>query len=241
MARRNFHVRLLSLTLLVLGGMLLPGMNVSAQDAVDPLATRVRFVHAGTDQGKIEIHINGDEVLDEFEYGDVSDWIDFEPGAVRLTITHDRVGFNYSIFDSVYPVLAGNDYQVVISDMLVLSSVIDRSPVADAGARVRVVQGSVDLPPVNVVASGDTVNFGTQLLYSTNSDAVIVPAGTYDVEVRLAGSGDVLLAMPGLVFEADMTYDLVIMGAAGSDDHPLSLLQLSDSTVDFGLVATPSA
>ena len=57
-----------------------------------------------------------------------------------------------------------------------------------------------------------------------------MPAGTYDIEVTLADSGDVALTVPGMVLEGDTTYDLVLMGQPGDEDHPLELRPLSDTT-----------
>ena len=128
--------------------------------AVCGSAGRSRDPDAGSDPAcspdldKVEVHINYDEVVDEFTYGQQSDWIDFTPGAARVTITADRAGFNYAIFDAVYPAPAGNDYYLVITSALVLAGTFDRSPVPDGSARVVVVQGSVALPAVNVTASG---------------------------------------------------------------------------------------
>ena len=137
------------------------------------------------------MHINYEEELDGFEYGTTSDWIDLTPGAVRVTIYADRAGINYAVFDAMYPVPAGNDYSLVITDALVLASAIDQSPVLDGGARVRVVQGSVELPEVNVIATGTDLTFATQLKYARSSDYITVPAGTYDLEVRVAGTDEV--------------------------------------------------
>src|SRR4051812_41389231 len=133
------------------------GMSQASAQSDVVIQTRVQILHASPSLGKVEVHINDKEVLDEFSYGDQSDWIDLDPGSVRVTITADRAGFNYAVFDAVYPVPAGNDYTLVISDALILASAIDRSPALDGLARVQVVQASVDLPAVNVVASGSDV------------------------------------------------------------------------------------
>jgi hypothetical protein len=36
--------------------------------------------------------------------------------------------------------------------------------------------------------------------------------------------------VPGMVLEGDTTYDLVLMGQPGDEDHPLELRPLSDTT-----------
>jgi hypothetical protein len=210
----------------------LAGPRASAQDDASGTSTRVRFLHADTDESKLEVHLNGDEVLDEFTFGSLSDWIDLDPGSVRVTITEDRAGFNYAIFDATYPVPAGNDYLVIISDALVLSSVVDRSPIVGDQARVQIVHASVDLPEVNVIAAGTDTNLASQLSYSQASNYVEVPAGSFDVEVRVASSGETAFTQTGIAVEAGMVYSLVIVGSPDDEDHPLSIIAVDDQTVE---------
>jgi hypothetical protein len=194
--------------------------------------TRVQVLHASPDLGQIEVFINNDEVLDEFTYGEQSDWIEFEPGGARVTITADRAGFNYAVFDAVYPAPAGNDYYLIITDSLVLGGVFDNSPVPDGGARVRIVQASVALPAVNVAATGANVEFATQLSYGRSSEYTVVPAGTYDFDVTLADTGEVALTQPGLVLDGNTAYDLVIIGQPNDEDHPLEIRPLMTTTTE---------
>ena len=217
---------------------LLGPQATAAQDDLS-IQTRAQVLHAAGSLGKVEVHINYDEVADEFTYGQMTDWIDFQPGAARVTITMDRAGFNYAIFDAVYPAPAGNDYYMVISDALVLAGSFDRSPVPDGGARVVVLQGSVALPAVNVTATGDDSEWATQLSYGRTSEAAIVPAGTYDVEVSLAEGGDVAISNPGLVLDPNSTNVLVIMGEPNDSDHPLEIRQLKDTTDERSGTPTP--
>jgi hypothetical protein len=221
--------------------MLVAPVGVQPAAAQDDLAiqTRVVILHAGADAGQVEVHINYEEVVDEFEYGMQSDWIEFQPGAARVTITADRAGFNYAIFDAVYPAPAGNDYYLIITDGLVLAGAFDTSPIPDGGARVRIIQGSVALPAVNVTASGGDAEFATELAYPRSSESVVVPAGTYDFEVTLADSGETALSAPGVALEGDMAYELVIMGRPGDENHPLELRVLADTTGERA-TATPT-
>jgi hypothetical protein len=203
--------------------------------------TRVMWLHAGVSTGKVEVHINGDEKLDEFEYGDVSDWLDIDPGASRVTITADRAGINYAFFDAVYPIPAGNDYHAIITDVLVIANVVDRTPIADGGARVRIVHASVDTPEINVVATSDNTALASQLSYSQPSDYVPVPAGSFEVAVNTASSGENALTQT-VELEGNMVYDLMLQGDPGDDDKPLTLTVLADDTLERGTPeATPSS
>jgi Domain of unknown function (DUF4397) len=220
------------LTLLLVGSALAGLATFGRSPATaQEIETRVMWLHAGPSTGKVEVHINNDEVLDEFEYGDVSDWLDLEAGSDRVTITADRAGFNYAIFDAVYPVPAGNDYHAIITDVLIITNVVDRSPIPDRGARVRIVQASVDTPEVNVVATSDNTALASQLSYSRSSDYVEVPAGSFEVAVNVASTGDNALTQT-VELEGDMVYDLVLMGTPGDDDKPLTITLLPDTTLE---------
>ena len=77
---------------------------------------------------------------------------------------------------------------------------------------------------------GEDAAWATQLGYGRTSEAAIVPAGTYDLEVTLADGGDVAISAPGTVLEGNSTYVLVIMGQPNDTDHPLEIRALSDTT-----------
>src|SRR5215207_7473176 len=96
----------------------------AAQDDLG-VPTRVVVLHADWSLGPVDVYLNHDEVLSGFAYGQVSDWISFEPGSVRVTITTDRSGLNYSsvAVDAVYPAPAGNDYSLIITNTLILGCV----------------------------------------------------------------------------------------------------------------------
>jgi hypothetical protein len=61
-----------------------------------------------------------------------------------------------------------------------------------------------------VVTGGDVLIPGLE--FPNASDELVVPAGSYDLEVRPAGTTDVALALPGVVLEAGMTYDVFAIG-----------------------------
>src|SRR5687768_2400647 len=57
--------------------------RAAAQDsstAVD-VETRAVFLHASPNMGEVELSLNWETELEEFGYGDQSDWVDVPPGA----------------------------------------------------------------------------------------------------------------------------------------------------------------
>ncbi len=223
------------------------GLRVAAQDSTPiEVQTRAKFLHASPGLEEVEVSINWETQLEEFGYGDLSDWIDVPPGAAEITMNAERRGFNYLIFDAVYPVPAGNDYYAIITEQLVIAGAFDRSPIPDGGARVQIVQGSVSLPAVNVVATGTNVDWATQLLYPRSSEYTVVPAGTYNLEITLADTGQPALSVPNITLNGDMVYELVIMGNANDSEHPLEIKVIDDTTMPregetSGAEGTPAA
>jgi hypothetical protein len=197
--------------------------HVAAQS--DPIATRLVVLHAGVDTGKVEVHINNEKVIDEFEYLDQSDWFDLNPGSMRFTITADRTGLNHVVFDTTYPVPVGNDYYIVITDSLVLAGAFDTEGVPDGEARVQLLHASVDTPQAAVHVTGGDVDETVQVAYAGKTAGVAAPAGTYTVDVALSDSGESLLSTD-LTVEAGGAYLAVVAGDPNSDDKPLTLAVL---------------
>lgn len=213
------------------------GAPVGAQSGFD---TRVQVLHAAPGLGQVEVLFNWEETLDEFDYGQYSDWLDIEPGVVRVVIRRDRFGINYPVFDTIYPAPVGNDYRLIVSDPLIIPTVIDRSPLPADTSRVRVIHASVDTPAINVaVAGGETLL--EDLRYGQISDPIELPSGPYDLEVLLNQTGEVGLEVSGMTLEPGSTYDIIAYGRPGSADTPLTTVALSDPVREGDPVATPAA
>ena len=76
-----------------------------------------------------------------------------------------------------------------------------------------------------------------ELAFPDASDALVVPAGSYDLEVRPSGTMDVALDLPGVELEAGMTYDIFAIGQVS--DGSLTVLVIPSPTGSGA--ATPMA
>jgi hypothetical protein len=206
--------------------------------AQTPFPTRIRVLHAAPELGKVEILFNGNEELDEFDYGTISDWIEVNPGTLRTTVRRDRFGINYPVFDAIAPVVANEDYELILSDPIVIPAPVDRSPLPADTGRVQVIHASVDVPAIDIARKGGDVLIDN-LSYGQLSDPADVPAGSYDLEARLHGTGDVVLDLPGITVEPGMVQHFVIYGRPGNTDAPLTVATLSDEAHAAMPAATP--
>ena len=212
--------------------------------AQTPFPTRLRVLHASPQLGKIEVHINGQEELDEFTYGKVSDWIEVSPGTARFTIHRDRAGINYVVYDAYVPAVPDQDYDLIIADPLLnepvlLPTPVDRSPLPANTARLAAIHASVALPAVDLAQKGGAV-LASNLLFGQRSVPREMAAGAYDLEVRAHDSGQVVLDLPGTTLEAGQVSHLVIYGDPGSAETPLTSVSLTDAA-HTAATATPSA
>lgn len=237
--RRQFTVSGLA-ALLIGGGASLPVASRALAQEQPTFVTRARFLHADTSGGEYEVHLNGEEVVDEFGYGDLSDWIDVDPGSVRLTLTLDRAGFNYAAFDAYYPVAAGGSFNVIITDAFVIANAIETSELRRDMARVRVVHATSGTPPVDVLVAGSDVVLARDLSFGRTSEYVEVSAGSYDIDLQVAETEEPLISIPGVQVAAGMVYDFVAMGTPGNEDMPLEIKTL-ETEATTGSEATPTS
>jgi hypothetical protein len=110
---------------------------------------------------------------------------------------------NYSIFavDSVSKISA-----VVLTD--------DLSAPASGKAHVRFVHLSPNAPAVDVAVTGGGVVFANKA-FKEYTAFTPLDAGTYNLEVRLAGTSTVALPLPGIVLTAGKIYTVYAKGFAG--------------------------
>ena len=201
---------------------------------------RFRVLHASPDLGKIEVLFNGDKKLDEFSYGQVSDWIDIDPGLVRVVIQRDRLFINDVVFDVALPVFADERYEFIISDPLVIPAPVDRRPLPADTGRARVIHASIDTPVIDIAMKGGNIVL-TALEYGQITASLEVPANVYDLEVRAHESGEVLADVPGVALGAGTVSDLVVYGKPGDQNAPLSVAVLTDQVRVLPASATPEA
>jgi len=90
----------------------------------------------------------------------------------------------------------------------------DLTPPAMGKAHVRFVHLSPDAPAVDVALAGGAVVFGDKE-FKGFTPFTPLPAGTYDLEVRVAGTSTVALPLPGIKLEAGKIYTVFAKGLLG--------------------------
>lgn len=178
---------------------------------------RVRVVHASPDAPAVDVYVDGARALSGVPYKGASDYLPvpagsrtFEVFAAGADPTSDD-----PVIDADADLEAGTDYTVVaVGTLAEIRPLVleDNNAAPTAGkAHVRVIHASPDAPAVDVAVAGGPVLF-SNLSFPNAAGPSPVDAGTYDLEVRAAGTTTVALPIPGVELAAGKIYTVLAVG-----------------------------
>ncbi|MBS3792966.1 DUF4397 domain-containing protein [Candidatus Bipolaricaulota bacterium] len=182
----------------------------------DGHATLVRVAHLSPDAPAVDIWVNDGVVLSDVPYKAVSDYLELPSGSHRIRVTptgeSEPVVIDATVefeSDKAYTVAAtgflGED------DLQPLVLVDDRFTMMNE-SKIRFVHTSPDAPAVDVGQSDGSVVFG-DVAFRESSTYAQLPAGSYDLEVRVAGTMDIALSVPGVMLEEGTNYTVFAIGS----------------------------
>lgn len=218
---------LLSLTLLGCGS-----NNGSTVTGADPAPAELRVAHLSPDAPNVDVWVDGSVVLADVPYQAVSGYLPVPPGSYRVQVTPTGLT-EPVVIDATLPLSSGVSYTVaatgLLADLQPIVLVDDRAP--GSGAKVRFVHASPDAPSVDVTLADGTVLFSNVAFRETDDDLagsdgyLSVDAGTYDLQVRVAGTDTVALELPGTMLGGNVT----VFAIGQLADMSLGALPVSDN------------
>jgi hypothetical protein len=188
---------------------------------------RVRVIHNSPDAPAVDVRVNGAVAFANLPFGGITAQAALPSGTYDIQVEPAGAGgAGPFVIDVDVPLAAGTDYTILASGTLaeifpaVLTDTNAQAPAA-GNARVRFFHGSPDAPAVDIALLGGPVVIAGAMF---GDDAAIeVPAGSYDLEVRVAGTDVNVLELRGLAFAAGSEYTAYASGlvADGSADRTL--------------------
>lgn len=169
--------------------------------------TRLRVAHASPDAPAVDVLVDGDAVLEDLEFRDVTDYLKVPAG--EYTVEVGTSEDDATVFGRVDVDLAAEDYtavalgEVTCDDTEFTVSLFEDTNRADLGddeARERAIHASPDAPAVDVTVDDGALTLFEDVAFGEASDYAVVPADSYEVEVRPADGCEA-------VFETDVTLD----------------------------------
>jgi len=216
-------------------GTLLVG-GVGAAAAEDGEAG-LRVAHASPDAPAVDVLVDGAAVVEGLAFREVTDYLEVPAGDYEVAV--NVAGTDTTVFGPVDVALAAEDYTAVArgevssDDSEFTVSIFEDTNGANIGddeARVRAIHASPDAPAVDVTVDDDALTVFEGVEFGESSGYAVVPAGSYDVEIRAAASGAEVFQADDVTFEGRSTYTAFAVGYLTPDDEP------ADEA--FGLVPT---
>lgn len=206
---------------------------------------RVRVMHASPDTPAVDIFIDGAKAVTALAFPANTPYVALPAGPhnVKVFVSPSN-GTGAPALEANLVVAAGKDYTVLAvgelgKGTLGLFPIEDDNTTPAAGkAHVRLIHASPDAPPVNVAVSGTDTNVFTGVAYRSYSPYVPVPAGNYNLDVKVNATGATVLSIPGLKLDAQTVYTAVAVGLAGNGT--LKVIPLVDSAPQAAAPLPPS-
>jgi len=212
----------------------------STPESGEAFPVSIRFVNAMTSLDKVDVYINGDDsdqrVVEGLEYGTVSEVFEGTAPVTGVLVKQNvNAGFDRYIFDTIVPTEAGKNYLVIISDLIVIPTELDLSPLGPAMTRVRAVHAAPQAPSLDfyVSASGDgaaltdLIPVVTDIRYGQVTDGGEVQTGTVDIRGAATGTDTIAVEAAGVALNAGEVNVLVVIGTPGDTETPLTILQVT--------------
>jgi hypothetical protein len=191
---------------------------------------RVRVLHASPDAPSVDVYANGARVLSNVPFKAASDYLSVPAGDYTFEVRPAGAAAGSAPVLSVKAQLNANtDYTVAAVDRLaqIKSRIfVDNNAAPAVGkAHVQILHASPDAPNVDIALKGGSV-LVPNLPFGEQKGPLPVDAGTYNLEIRAAGTNNVALPLDGVPLEAGRVYTFAAVGLVGGTPG-LSVVPLS--------------
>jgi hypothetical protein len=173
----------------------------------------VMAVHTSPDAPEVDILVNDAVAKEGLEYTQNTDYVSVTAGTQNFKVYVPALEEN--IFDANLPITANVNYSVFAIDEVAeidfLLLVDDLTSPAAGNAHVRFIHLSPDAPAVDITDTDGNIVFG-DYSFPQDSEFEPLPAGTYDLQVRLQGTDKVVLPLPGITLQDGKIYTVYAKG-----------------------------
>ena len=178
-----------------------------------PSTARAMAVHASPDAPGVDLYVDDVKVGTNLTYPNNTGYLTVDAGTrnVKVNVT----GTSVTAIEADLPLTEDVSYSVFAIDTVAsiepVVTIDDLTTPAMGKAHVRFAHFSPDAPPVDITTTAGTVVFGDYAFKEIGSFTPL-DAGTYDLQVRLAGTSTVVLNLPGITLQAGKIYTVFARG-----------------------------
>jgi LPXTG-motif cell wall-anchored protein len=205
--------------LFVISAVLVLSLALSVTAMAQGDMARIRVVHASPDAPAVDVWVNGAVAFSNAPFQGITDYAALDAGTYNVQVSPTGAT-EPIVIDADLDLAAGSDYTVVavglLADIEPLVLMDNNAAPAAGMAHVRFVHASPDAPAVDIAVTGGPILF-SNIAFKGTGDYLPVAAGTYDLEVRIAGTETVALSVPGVALAEGNVYTIFAMGLAGGE------------------------
>ncbi|MFC3476637.1 DUF4397 domain-containing protein [Halobacterium litoreum] len=190
----------------------------------------LNVAHASPDAPAVDVYVDNETALEDFAFGDVSDYLELDAGAhtVAITVADDRSAV---VFEGNLTLERGTATTVAAAGEVSENGTTAFAPRVFPNdaltpdndyAAVRVAHLSPDAPTVDVTAEDGDVVLAENVSFGNASAYVTVPAGDYEVEIRAdtPNADGPVVATVDVSLDDEEAYTAWAVGYASPDDAP---------------------
>ena len=217
------HLRFPVLAMALFATVSLIGCSSDDNPVAPTPQARVMAVHASPDAPAVDLVVDGTVAGTGLAFPNNTAYLNVPAGTRNVKV--NVAGTTTTVINANLPVSGGTSYTVFASDVVAnIGAVVlidDLTAPASGKAHVRFVHLSPDAPAVDVAVQGGPVVFANKA-FKEYSAFTPVDAGTYNLEVRVAGTSTVALPLNNITLQAGKIYTVFAKGLlAGSGAQAL--------------------
>jgi hypothetical protein len=183
---------------------------------------KVMVVHASPNAPNVDVRINNAVALTNVAYPTNSGYTEVNSGSTNIKVAPTATT-NY-VIDATVNLDANENYSVFAIDSVskIKAAAVsdDLTAPASGKAHVRFFHFSANAPAVDIAVTGAPVLFSNRKFNDQATNASLASftplgAGTYNLEVRAAGTNTVVLSLPNISLTAGKIYTVFAKGFLG--------------------------
>jgi hypothetical protein len=185
------------------------GMGTRQQDR----PAQVRVLHAVPDAPNVDIYVNGNKVLSDIAFKDISGLMPLPEGRYHIDIYPAGTSVS-TIISKRVTVEAGKIYTLAAvgkGNKLQLLPYVTDPFVPSGETKVRFIHLSPNAPAVDIAVKNGDVIF-PNVSFKQATDYLGLTPMTVNLEVRAAGTKDVVLSVPNVTLKPNQAYTIFAVG-----------------------------
>ncbi len=186
----------------------------------------VRVIHTVPDAPNVDVYANDKLIVSNLAYGNHTEYLSIPEGTYRISL-YVAGTKNSPVLDNMLTVIRNSILTVAafgtLSD-IGLMAITDADEARMHGkAMIRFLHLSPNAPAVDITLPDGTVIFNN-VSYKHITSYIDVDPKNYTLQVRLAGTSNIVLTVPNIHLNADKFYTVYAIGLVGESPELKALL-----------------